>query len=127
MNKATYYKIKSEADAFLARLADDHPDVFILDKSRAKIPLKVGIYKDIRKLYPDVSGRVTHFALKRYTSKRSYYRAILSGYHRYDLSVTPSGKVTAKQRDTAKERLKRSLISRSKVAKIGKNETKKGH
>ncbi|WP_298983468.1 ProQ/FINO family protein [uncultured Roseibium sp.] len=106
----------------LARLSTDYPDLFTHGTKRARIPLKRGIYGDIRERYPEISARVVFAALYRYTRTRKYQSALTYSTNRYDLDGNIAGSVTPEDRAKAKENVKRSLIRRSKVAKIEKSE-----
>lgn len=81
------------ADETRALLVERFPRTF-MPKGARKIPLKVGIYQDLRAAAPDISSRRLTLALHDYTSGRTYLRALIAGAHRLDLEGWPTGTVS---------------------------------
>lgn len=92
-------------------LASLYPQVFMPEGEIdiPKIPLKVGIHKDILERHGDIltQGQVRQ-ALYDYTRGPRYLRALASSAYRYDLDGSPSGEVEPSERRLAEDALERS-------------------
>jgi ProP effector len=84
-------------------LADTFPSAF-KGFGAPKPPLKVGIFKDVKRELPELSARALEAALNDYTSGPSYLREVKVGTPRVDITGAPAGEVTADQASYAKER-----------------------
>ena len=86
---------KEKIDAALARLAEQFPQTFVLEKHLPHRPLKVGIAADIRAALPDIDRLALGVALKVYTHRIVYLQAVVVAADRVDLDGNPAGQVTA--------------------------------
>ena len=102
--QAAWRRRKKSAEAIRAILVERFPKCF-MPKGERKVPLKIGIYYDIRKLCPDLSSRKISRALSDYTSGRTYRRSMIAGACRLDLDGWPFGFVTTEEAEEARERL----------------------
>lgn len=87
-----------------AILVSRFPQVF-MGRGKSKIPLKIGIFKDIRNHSPDLSRGELRAALQDYTSGPSYLRALMVHPYRYGLDGMIAGHVTTEHVAKANERL----------------------
>ena len=91
--------------AVIRLLRDRFPQAFT-GRGQPRRPLKVGIHAD---LVTTLDGAVRHrelrAALRAYTSKPSYLRALLAGAGRVALDGSPAGTVTSDDEAAAKARL----------------------
>ena len=68
-------------------------------KRTAKLPIKIGIHKDIRRAAPDLTAREIARALADYTRGPTYLGVMIEGIDRFDLEGRPDGVVKSlKQR-----------------------------
>ncbi|GAB4071708.1 ProQ/FinO family protein [Ancylobacter sonchi] len=97
-------------------LAERFPRCF-MPKGEPKLPLKIGIYNDIKAAAPDIGGRRLFLALRDYTTGGTYLAAMREGADRIGLDGWPDGKVSAEQAADAQRRLrgKSRRISRDNV------------
>lgn len=86
-------------------LVERFPRCF-MPKGKRKLPLKVGIYQDVRSAAPDISARRLKDALHDYTTGRTYLRALVAGAHRVDLDGWPDGVVTTAEAIVASDALR---------------------
>ncbi|MBS9476197.1 ProQ/FINO family protein [Ancylobacter radicis] len=93
------------AEATREVLVERFPRTF-MPKGERKIPLKVGIYQDLRIAAPDLSARKMADALHDYTTGRTYLRALVAGAHRIDLDGWPEGVVTTEEAVIAAQTLR---------------------
>lgn len=94
--------------AFGDMLYETYPKAFIHPKFGSKNlrPLKVGIGKEIRELYPDVDHRVIDGFFQAYVTSARYLRvASLMGNIRVGLDGEPTGVVSNKDSLVAEKRL----------------------
>lgn len=70
-------------------------------KREAKLPLKIGIHRDIRERQPELPMRRLRRALADYTSGPTYLAALVEGAPRIDLDGNAVGVVTAAEAATA--------------------------
>lgn len=94
------------AEAARAILHERYPKAF-LARGADKLPLKVGIAKELRKLCGDLSSRQLHCALRDYTGGKKYLAALLEGATRIGLDGEPAGVVTDLEAVSARARLER--------------------
>jgi ProP effector len=89
-----------------SRLAKEYPAA-IAPRNHAPLhPLKIGIYRDIRERYPDVSLRTRNEFLRRYVGQPSYLHLLTKpGAVRLDLDGNQAGIVTDEQARNADERM----------------------
>jgi sRNA-binding protein len=83
-----------------AELVQRFPKCF-QPRGQAKLPLRVGIFGDIRKAWPEIGWGPLSRALANYTSGPTYLQAIVEGAPRYGLDGAPVGEVDKKQADHA--------------------------
>jgi len=86
-------------------LVERFPNLF-MGKGRLKIPLAIGIDKELFRLMPDISRKRIRSALHNYTSGPLYLKTLVAGQYRYGIDGHPAGIVTPEQADHAKERLR---------------------
>ncbi|MDR6953828.1 ProP effector [Ancylobacter sp. 3268] len=86
------------------QLAQRFPRCF-MPKGAPKLPLKIGIYHDLKLAAPDISSRRLHLALRDYTGGPTYLAALREGAHRLGLDGWPDGIVSADQAADARRRL----------------------
>ena len=79
------------------------PDCF-KDRKVAKLPLKIGIYRDIREQLK-LPAKLLFYALKDYTSGPSYLNSCIEGAPRVGLSGEAEGVVTKNNEVFAKAKL----------------------
>lgn len=79
----------------------------IKGKGMPKLPLKIGIHRDIRLISPDLSMKEIRSALHDYTSGPTYLRALTMHIKRYDLDGKVSGLVSEDEERHARETLAR--------------------
>ncbi len=72
-----------------------------------KLPLKIGIDKDIRAAAPQIGGKALWIALQDYTGGKTYQRALVAGAARIGLDGQPAGVVTEQEAAHARHRLRR--------------------
>jgi ProP effector len=99
-------------------LVDRFPACF-RPKRTAKLPIKIGIHKDIRRAAPDLTAREIARALADYTRGPTYLGVMLEGIDRFDLYGRPEGVVTAAHAKLAQHQLSKI------VADMNKRETAK--
>lgn len=71
-----------------------------------KIPLQLGIFKEIRKHCPRIGGYSARLALQDYCGGKTYLRAMIAGAPRIDLDGNPVDVVTDEQAERAAEQLR---------------------
>lgn len=64
-------------------------------KGGKKTPLKIGIYVDLLKEFPEMSKRLLRAVLIDYTTGFKYHSCALEGVTRFDLNGNPCGAVSA--------------------------------
>lgn len=101
---AAWRRRKKAAEATRAILVERFPRCF-MPKGERKVPIKIGIYHDLRTAASDISSRKIHRALQDYTTGRTYRRAMIAGAARLDLDGWPVGIVTTDEAEDARERL----------------------
>lgn len=100
----------------LGRLVELFPAVF-RTWTETPLPLKIGIYADIRARVPDLPAKHLHNTLYRYTTTMRYLHVLVAGAERFDLDGNACGHVTSEQDAIAETaRLKRSPKPRIKQA-----------
>jgi ProP effector len=88
--------IKRRAMALRVYLLRRFPNAFMPFKA-PKIPLKLGIRKDIRLAEPTIGWNQLQLALEDYCNGRTYLRALVPGAPRIDLLGDVVGVVTAEE------------------------------
>jgi ProP effector len=63
-------------------------------QGQQRLPLKIGIHKDVFELAPDLPQHEVKKAITMYVNQRSYQHVIIEGADRVDLNGQPSGVVT---------------------------------
>lgn len=86
-------------------LVASFPNCF-MPKGADKLPLKIGINKDIIQAIPEIGFKNLTEALIDYTGGPSYLAAMRSGASRYDLDGKPCGIVREVDAEHAAERMK---------------------
>lgn len=84
-------------------LVEQFPNAFKGFKEPKK-PLKVGIYNDIRKVMPELSGKTLHAVLADYTGGPTYLEGLKAGRQRVGLDGHPAGEVTPNTEIYAQQR-----------------------
>jgi ProP effector len=88
-----------------SRLAEEYPAA-IAPRNHAPLhPLKIGIDRDIRERYPDVSLRTREGFLRGYVGHPGYLRLLKPDAVRVDLDGNPAGIISEDQAQNADERL----------------------
>jgi ProP effector len=105
----------------LVRLVELFPKAFHPWEETPK-PLKIGIYADIRRRHPDLSGKKVHNTLHHYTRSNRYLETLIAGAERFDLDGETCGHVTSEQEAVA-EALRISRARRNKSKRKPKNKT----
>ena len=91
--------------AVIRLLCDRFPHAFT-GRDQPRRPLKVGIHAElVPALDGEVGQRALRSALRAYTSKPSYLRALMAGAARVSLDGSPAGTVTSDEETAAKARL----------------------
>lgn len=107
--KAKRAKVRKEFERVAretrAVLVERFPAVF-MGKGVDKIPLKVGIDKEIRAAIPELKSRQVYCAMRDYVTGGRYLKAMVAGAVRIGLDGNPSGTVTEEQAQIAAARLK---------------------
>jgi ProP effector len=80
---------------------------------RPKLPLKVGIDKDILAADPELNPEIVKIVLGIYADHLSYHEAMIEGAARVDLNGNPAGVVTDNEARWAANRLNRKSRSQS--------------
>jgi ProP effector len=93
--------VAAELRAFLA---DTFPECF-KPKRVPKLPLKIGIRRDIALLCPELAWNHLQWALADYTSGPRYWSALVEGATRVDLFGEPAGTVSAEHAAIGRQRL----------------------
>jgi sRNA-binding protein len=60
---------------------------------QAKLPLKIGIHRDIKAIAPELSTKDLGTAIRSYVSDDQYRQAMVAGAARFDLDGNPAGVV----------------------------------
>ncbi|MBO0736929.1 MAG: ProQ/FinO family protein [Alphaproteobacteria bacterium] len=87
-----------------AQLAKRFPTCFAANCGQ-KRPLKIGIYRDIRTLMPEIPGKRLSAVLSFYVGGWDYLRLLVAGAQRFDLFGEPAGEVSAEQAEHAAAQL----------------------
>jgi ProP effector len=83
-----------------------------------KLPLKIGIDRDIIAAAPELRYRNILYAIADYTSGSSYLRTLIEGAARIDLNGDAAGIVTAAQEHYAQGRLAKRARASSKQQEV---------
>lgn len=97
---------RSAIAAMRRTLVERFPRAFMA-KGVKKLPLKLGIYHDIRLVAPELASVVLRNTLFDYTAGRTYLEALTTGAPRVDLDGWPSGIVTEAHARGARTRLRK--------------------
>jgi ProP effector len=92
----------AKADAALALLCERWPKCFLMFPGR-RLPLKIGIHKDI----PNglIEPKILRLALRLYVNNPGYLNAMRLGAARVDLNGEPAGTVGENEAESAQARL----------------------
>jgi hypothetical protein len=60
---------------------------------QAKLPLKIGIHRDIKAIAPELSTKDLGTAIRHYVRDHQYRQAMIAGAARFDLDGNPAGVV----------------------------------
>lgn len=112
--RAAWRRRKAAAEATREILVERFPRCF-MPKSGKKLPLKVGIYHDLRAVVTDIPARRLNAALHDYTAGRTYLRALVGGAHRVDLDGFPAGIVSSDEASAARERMRQFHPSKQHI------------
>ena len=82
---------------------------------RPKLPLKVGIDKDILAADPELNPEIVKIVLRTYVNHLSYLEAMIEGATRVDLDGNPAGVVTKSQAELSARKLKREVENTTKA------------
>ncbi|MDE2426286.1 MAG: ProQ/FinO family protein [Elusimicrobia bacterium] len=107
MQNKTY---KARASAGRALLVDKFPACFKA-RGEPKRLLKIGISKDIKARYPEMSNRAIASAVGDYVRGPTYLRNFVEGAVRIDLDGNEAGLVTAEQVAFASAKLAKILVA----------------
>jgi sRNA-binding protein len=99
-----YARLKPQIDALYDELYQRYPQTFVRDPEKIH-PLKIGISHDLRARVA-TPWRILSYALRRYTTRPAYLRALIAQKPRLDLSGQAVGTVTHDEREAAKAHLK---------------------
>lgn len=108
-------RLRQQNEETRAILAAAFPLTF-KGKGEPKLPLKIGIAKDIKALGSDISGVRLSRALHDYTSGPLYLKAMIAGAPRFDLDGYTAGFVTEEEAAHAAKRL--HMINVAKARRI---------
>ncbi|MCS4089574.1 ProQ/FinO family protein [Rhizobium sp. BK176] len=101
---------RTDAKAFAAILYERFPEAFVHPRFRGKgmSPLKVGIDRDLKAVFPDVPNRVIKTFLSAYTGSETYRRrGTMVGAARVDLHGNAVSVVNADHARNARQQLGR--------------------
>jgi ProP effector len=98
------YNYHEEVLPARAALAERFPLAFMAKGAPTKIPLKIGIDKDILARVTDIPRALLRYAIGDYTTGPKYARAMVAGTQRVDLDGNHVGEVTAEQEAHSKAR-----------------------
>jgi ProP effector len=82
--------------------------------TRPKLPLKVGIDKDILAADPELDTEIVKLVLRIYVSHETYREVMIEGAGRVDLDGNPAGVVTNSQAKWSVMKLKRKVKNTAK-------------
>jgi ProP effector len=82
--------------------------------TRPKLPLKVGIDKDILAADPELDTEIVKLVLRIYVSHENYREVMIEGAGRVDLDGNPAGVVTKSQAEWSAMKLKRKVKNTTK-------------
>jgi sRNA-binding protein len=99
-----YARLLPQIDALSDDLYQRYPQTFFRDPEKIH-PLKIGIAHDLRACV-ETPWRVLHYAMRRYTTRPAYLRALIAQKPRLDLCGQAVGTVTHDEREAAKAHLK---------------------
>jgi ProP effector len=88
------------------QLVDRFPAAF-KGKGMPKVPLAIGIFKEIKRRAPEITRHDLNIAMQDYTGGWKYLRAIVEGTFRVDLDGNPVSAVTAAHAADARRRLEK--------------------
>ena len=82
---------------------------------RPKMPLKVGIDKDILAADPELDTEIVKLVLRIYVTHETYREVMIEGAGRVDLDGNPAGVVTKSQAELSAMKLKRKVKNTTKA------------
>lgn len=98
-------RLRAAVAATRELLSAAHPGCF-KPKGSPKLPLKLGIHRDVREAHPDLSSRLVWMTIEDYTDGETYLAHVVVGAVRVDLSGRPAGVVTEDEAAHAAEQLR---------------------
>jgi sRNA-binding protein len=117
---------KAEYDAaidVLLQLRAAFPEVISRLDLYKRRPLKVGIYQDIRDLFPEIDPAIVSIAMRIYCSDRRYLACLIADAPRVDLTGACCGEVTADEAIRARNYLE-YILRRAEAGKAAKEAAK---
>jgi sRNA-binding protein len=96
-----------------AQLVERFPATF-MRPGMLKLPLAIGIYRDIRNRFPEVKSYDLYVALFDYTRGRTYLLAMFEGAFRFDIDGNNTSTVTAEQAEHAKTMLDKVIARKGR-------------
>lgn len=101
MSKKSNERFKAKSDAAIDLFVQRYPAVFFPSGSAETRPLEIGIFTKLTGQNPNIGRGVVSNALRRYTKKDRYLRALATSAHRFDLDGRICGDVSESHRDLA--------------------------
>ena len=90
-------------------LCEQFPKCFF-KKGESKKPLKIGIHRDIAKIFPEILPRHLNLVFNDYTNGPTYLRSIVTGSYRIDLDGNPVTIIEQHHEDYAAKKLRRMRL-----------------
>lgn len=115
--------MRDETLATRALLAATFPKAFA-GKGEKKIPLKIGIFHDIKQAHPEFRSAALHRALNDYTGGPLYLKAMVAGAARINLEGDAVGFVTEEQAAHAAARLRQINAAKARRVRAAGDATK---
>lgn len=112
----TVERRRERAYELLRTLCETYPDTFFSStENRKLVPLSIGIHEQIRARHPEIAKNVIANAMRIYTQRLTYQRALVRSKHRINLDGSQGGEVTEEQREIAQGRLQKADESRKQT------------
>lgn len=111
------------------KMCEKYPMTFFPVSGKFKVPLKIGIFHDLRRDNPDIPKAVLSAFLKMYTSGPKYVKCMMYGADRIDLEGKRAGMVDkghsahALQRQRIQKQKRREFYAARKEAEQQRHQT----